>query len=160
MKLLLAAVGRMKSGPARDLCDDYAGRVRLQGRGIGIRDLAIREFPESAHSDTDARRRDEGERVRAALAPHSCVIALDERGRTPSSREFAGWLSDWLDQGVSDVAFLIGGPDGHDGELKRGCDRLLSFGPMTWPHQMARAMLCEQLYRAVTILTKHPYHRD
>ena len=93
-------------------------------------------------------------------APGSIVVALDERGKALSSTELAHKLETWRDGGKREIRFLIGSADGHDEEQRRSADLLLSFGPATWPHLLARAMLAEQLFRATSILANHPYHRE
>jgi 23S rRNA (pseudouridine1915-N3)-methyltransferase len=91
----------------------------------------------------------------------SCVtVLLDERGEALSSMAFAKKLEGWRDGGKREARFLIGAADGHDGKARSEADFLLSFGPATWPHMMARAMLAEQLFRATAILAGHPYHRE
>ena len=93
--------------------------------------------------------------------PSACVIiALDERGRSMSSMQFAKLLEQWRDGGKREARFLIGAADGHEEEIREGADLLMSFGPATWPHMMVRAMLAEQLFRATSILANHPYHRE
>jgi 23S rRNA (pseudouridine1915-N3)-methyltransferase len=94
------------------------------------------------------------------LAPSSVVVALDERGKALPSSELANRLETWRDCGKREIRFLIGSADGHDEEQRRSADLLLSFGPATWPHLLARAMLAEQLFRATSILANHPYHRE
>lgn len=96
----------------------------------------------------------------AALLPDKAtIIALDERGKNLDSRAFAGQLGRWRDDAVSAAVFLIGGPDGLSPDLRRKAALTIAFGAATWPHQMVRVMLLEQLYRAATILSGHPYHR-
>ena len=94
------------------------------------------------------------------MPPGARTVVLDERGKSSDSRSFAATLGRWRDEGLRDAAFLIGGADGHDADLRRKADLLLSFGAMTWPHDLARAMIAEQLYRANCILSGHPYHWD
>ena len=92
--------------------------------------------------------------------PNSVSIVLDERGTSLSSTQLAKQLERWRDGGKREARFLIGAADGHDGDQRANADLLLSFGPATWPHLMARAMLAEQLFRATSILAGHPYHRE
>ena len=92
-------------------------------------------------------------------ATPALIVALDEHGKTQSSEAFASQLARWRDDGRPAVSFVIGGADGHDPGLVAGADVTLSFSPLTWPHQLVRIMLAEQLYRATTILSGHPYHR-
>jgi 23S rRNA (pseudouridine1915-N3)-methyltransferase len=104
------------------------------------------------------RRREEA----AALSAHrgdAALILLDERGRNPTSQEFAALIAALRDRGQRQLVLAIGGPDGHDATSRQAADHLLSFGAQTWPHQLVRILLAEQLYRAVTILSGHPYHR-
>jgi 23S rRNA (pseudouridine1915-N3)-methyltransferase len=94
------------------------------------------------------------------LPPNSVSILLDERGKALSSVELAQMLEEWRDRGTREARFSIGGADGHGDEARKGADLLLSFGPATWPHMLARAMLAEQIFRATSILANHPYHRQ
>jgi 23S rRNA (pseudouridine1915-N3)-methyltransferase len=95
-----------------------------------------------------------------APAAASVTVLLDERGEALSSLAFAKRLEGWRDGGKREARFLIGAADGHDDEMRGRADLLLSFGPATWPHMLARAMLAEQLFRATAILAGHPYHRE
>ena len=104
--------------------------------------------------------RAEGELLLKQIPADFKIVALDERGETPSSRAFAEKLGRWRDTGTVGVAFLIGGADGHSDIVRNRADYLLSFGRMTLPHFLARVILAEQIYRAKTILDGHPYHRD
>jgi 23S rRNA (pseudouridine1915-N3)-methyltransferase len=122
--------------------------------------IAIQEFPESRKPDTAARKAEEANALLAACPPGASIIALDERGKTLSSQQFADVVRRELDAGTSDLVFCIGGPDGHGGTVHNAASLTLSFGRMSWPHKLARAMLGEQIYRAVTILVNHPYHRE
>ncbi|WP_119393124.1 23S rRNA (pseudouridine(1915)-N(3))-methyltransferase RlmH [Taklimakanibacter lacteus] len=159
MKLHVLAIGRLKAGPELALFDDYAKRARGLGRSCGITALETRDFGESRLPDAAGRMAAEADLLTGACPDPSFTVVLDERGKALSSEDFAGLLRRHLDQGTGSMAFLIGGPDGHGGELRRKAGLLLSLGPMTWPHRLARVMLSEQIYRAVTILVKHPYHR-
>jgi 23S rRNA (pseudouridine1915-N3)-methyltransferase len=154
VRLTILAVGRLRGGPEADLVADYLGRLDAAGRAIGLGPARVVEVE-------DKRRR--GAEAESALlmdaAPEGPLVALDERGRTLDSPAFARRIGDWRDQGARDLTFAIGGADGHADALRARADMLLSFGPMVWPHMLARAMLSEQLYRAVTILTGGPYHR-
>lgn len=160
MRILIGAVGRLKRGPERSLCVEYLDRTALQGRAVGLRGVDVREIPESRRKSSSERRNEEAAQLLAAAPDGACVIALDEKGNTESSKDFARRIAGLQADGVSDLALLIGGPDGHGPEVFARASATLSFGPMTWPHMLARAMLAEQLYRAVTILANHPYHRD
>lgn len=154
MRIDILAVGRLKAGGGEHtLVERYLERARGGGRAIGLSGFAVGELPDGKSADWEA------DALLARMKPGSRRIVLDERGKTVSSETFAGLLADWRDQGAPATAFLIGGPDGHGKAARNGADLLLSFGAMTWPHQLVRAMLAEQLYRAVTILSGHPYHR-
>ncbi len=152
MRLVLAAVGRLKAGPMKALADEYAGRLvwPLTQREIDIRTrLSAAELTQR-----------EADALLAAVPAGARVVVLDERGKALDSRTFATQLGRWQDDGTSDCAFLIGGADGHASAVRQRADLLLSFGSLTWPHMLARVMLLEQLYRAQQILAGHPYHRD
>ncbi|WP_448189432.1 23S rRNA (pseudouridine(1915)-N(3))-methyltransferase RlmH [Azospirillum sp. sgz301742] len=151
MRLWLAAVGRARGGPARDLYDEYAGRLNWP--------LTLREVEVKKRLTSDELKRQEAELLLAAIPQGATIVALDERGTALSSAAFAQRVGGWRDSGVGDLAFLIGGADGHGEEVRRRASFLLAFGPATWPHMMVRGMLAEQLYRAQQILAGHPYHR-
>jgi len=151
MRITILAVGRLRQGPEQDLFDIYKRRLPWS--------LEVKEIDERRIRDDTKRRRQETVKLTAAIPPGAVTVALDERGRTLSSAKFAATLDDWRSAGRQTVAFLIGGADGLDRELTDNADLVLALGPMTWPHQMVRAMVAEQIYRAYTILTGHPYHR-
>jgi 23S rRNA (pseudouridine1915-N3)-methyltransferase len=142
----------LKSGPERDLVEDYAARTRSLARQAGLLGLDIFEGTESS-KDAEARWLTE----KAPLG--AFVVALDERGKAMDSTTFAQLIQRQAANGTPHMAFLIGGPDGHGEAVRRRADLLLAFGPQTWPHRLARVMLAEQIYRAVTIMVNHPYHR-
>jgi len=151
MKIWLAAVGRARAGAARDLYEEYARRMTWP--------LALKEVEVRKRAPPGELKRLEAELLLAAIPNAAMIVALDERGTALSSERFAERLGNWRDGGVSDVAFLIGGADGHGEAVGKRADLMLALGPMTWPHLMVRAMLAEQLYRAQQILAGHPYHR-
>jgi 23S rRNA (pseudouridine1915-N3)-methyltransferase len=159
VKLHILAVGRLKAGPELALFDDYLKRARGLGRSLGVTDIEARDFPESKLPDAKSRMAAEAALLTAASPDPSFRIVLDERGKALASGDFALIFQRHLDHATPSLAFLIGGPDGHDAAIREKAGLLLSFGPMTWPHRLARVMLAEQIYRAVTILVKHPYHR-
>ncbi|MEI6986663.1 MAG: 23S rRNA (pseudouridine(1915)-N(3))-methyltransferase RlmH [Rhodospirillaceae bacterium] len=152
MRLWVAAVGRVKAGAARDLYHDYAGRLNWP--------ITLREVELKRPLPVDERRRQEAQLLRAAVPAAALLVVLDERGVGMTSADFAGRLGAWRDGGIADLAFLIGGADGVDQTLRSGADLVLCLGMMTWPHQLVRGMLAEQIYRAQQILTGHPYHRS
>lgn len=151
MRLWLAAVGRSRAGPARDLYEEYAGRLSWP--------LTLREVEVKKRLPPDELKRQEAELLLAAIPANALVVALDERGKALDSAGFAAKIGAWRDQGASDIAFLIGGADGHGDTVRARADLLLGLGAMTWPHMLVRGMLAEQLYRAQQILAGHPYHR-
>ena len=150
MRIAIFAVGRLRRGPERQLIDGYAKRLSWEFRE--------REVSSARGRSLEARLGREGELLRQALPPGAVRIALDSQGEVLSSEDLARRLERWREAGRRDFAFLIGGADGLHAALKSEADLLLSFGPMTWPHLLARAMLVEQLYRAQAILAGHPYH--
>ncbi len=159
MRLTIAAIGRLKEDGERDLIARYMKRMSA-GRPIGIAPVTIEELPESRIADINARQADEAARLLHLTADCDLRIVLDERGRTMTSPQFAQYLGARRDDGVKAAALLIGGPDGHPASLTgQGAHLTLSLGPMTLPHGLARVVLVEQIYRAITILSGHPYHR-
>lgn len=159
MRLTVIAVGRLKKGPEKDLAGDYLERAEALGRQAGIRSIAVKEFAESQQANAVQRIAEESRDVTRALSPGAFTAVLDERGKALSSEAFAALLRRHLEGGTQDLAFILGGPDGHGPAIREQAGLLLSFGAMTWPHRLARVMLFEQIYRAVTIMVNHPYHR-
>ena len=158
MRLTIAAVGRLKDGAERVLVDRYVERLAL-GKSLGLAPVREIEIAESRESSATDRRSDESVRLRKGIGEAQALVVLDAKGRNFSSEAFAQWLATQRDAGIRHAAFLIGGPDGHDPTLRKNSTLLLAFGTMTLPHGLARVILVEQLYRAVTILAGHPYHR-
>jgi 23S rRNA (pseudouridine1915-N3)-methyltransferase len=159
MRLVVIAIGRLKQGPERELAERYRERFGDIGRNLGFRGLTIHEIPESRAQDAAARITEEAAAISAAIAEKSVLVALDERGNNIDSPAFARHLGRWRDEAVTNTIFVIGGADGLSPDLRRKAKLTLAFGAATWPHQMVRIMLLEQLYRAATILAGHPYHR-
>lgn len=151
MKLTIAAIGRAGRGPERILYEHYAGRIRWP--------LALRELEEKRKLPAAQLIQRESDLLLEACPQGAVLAALDRRGKTLDSEAFARCLGRWRDDSVANVAFLIGGADGHPETLLKTSTLVLSFGPMTWPHLLARAMLAEQIYRAQQLLAGHPYHR-
>lgn len=156
MRVTIAAVGRMRAGPEAELVRDYLARATQAGRGLALGPFDVIEIDERKARERAA----QSARLIEAAPAGAHVIALDERGSTMSSPDLAALLARLRDAGTAGCSFMIGGADGHDEALRRRADRLISFGPMVWPHMLARAMLAEQLYRAVSILGSGPYHRE
>ena len=154
MRLTILAVGRLARSPEVDLVKLYIDRATAAGRSLGLGPVEVVEV--------EAKK--PGKAAEAeVLKPHlsdAHVIACDERGTARSSRDFAAEIAKLRDQGVRRLVFMIGGADGLDPALVTQANGKLAFGPQTWPHALARAMLAEQVYRAVTILAGGPYHRD
>lgn len=159
MRITIASIGRIKAGADRDLLARYVDRARKSGPSLGFSGPEIIELAESRASRAQDRKQAEAEALLAALPERCIVVALDERGKTMPSEDFANRIGRWRDDGISDIAFVIGGPDGHGEALIARADMKLSFGAMTWPHQLVRILLAEQIYRAMSILAGHPYHR-
>lgn len=152
MDILIAAVGRWKSDPARALYEDYASRSAWP--------IALREVEEKRKLPEAALKEREAALLLAALPRRDCrVVALDGGGRGLSSPAFAALLGSWRDAGTPTVAFLIGGAAGHGPAATARADLVMSLGPPTWPHLLVRGLIAEQLYRAQQILAGHPYHR-
>ena len=160
MRLVVIAIGRMKQGPERELADRYRERFDDTGRKLGFRGLEIHEIPESRARDAATRIAEEANAIAAAIPEKSVLVALDEHGDNVDSTVFSRYLARWRDQGTGSAIFMIGGADGLSPELRRKAALRIAFGSATWPHQMVRIMLLEQIYRAATILAGHPYHRS
>ncbi|MDP3408485.1 23S rRNA (pseudouridine(1915)-N(3))-methyltransferase RlmH [Bosea sp. (in: a-proteobacteria)] len=158
MRLALITVGRLKDGPERELCERYRERAATLGRGLGLTGPEIVEIPESRGRRADERKRDEAAAITAKLAP-GLVIALDERGRSQGSDAFAARIAAARDSGTASLNLVIGGADGLADEIRNAAAQTLCFGALTIPHQLVRVLVLEQLYRTMTILTGHPYHR-
>lgn len=157
MRLILVAVGRTKAGPETDLATRYQDRAVKAGKALGFRGLDVVTLDESRAPDPAQRKADEAGGIRRQRAGR--LILLDERGKSLGSEAFAERLGRWKDASEDAATLVIGGPDGLDPALHAEADLVLSFGAMTWPHQLVRVMALEQLYRAMTILAGHPYHR-
>jgi 23S rRNA (pseudouridine1915-N3)-methyltransferase len=159
MRIIVAAVGRLKQGPERDLAKRYREHAVKAGRPVGIRDVEIVEVAESRARDAPRRRIEESIALAQLTPDGAAKVVLDQGGENVDSPTFAGFLRRLRDQGCPAAVFIIGGPDGITANLRGAADLRIAFGAATWPHQLARIMLLEQLYRAVTILAGHPYHR-
>ncbi len=159
MRISIHAVGRLKRGPEAELCNRYLDRLSKAGPGLGLEFAGLRETAESRARTAQNRRGEEAEKLLSVLERGSSLILLDETGKNVGSEAFTGMVGGMRDDGVRDCMFAIGGPDGHDASLRSAARFTISFGKLTWPHQLARVMLAEQLYRMTTILAGHPYHR-
>jgi 23S rRNA (pseudouridine1915-N3)-methyltransferase len=158
MRLAIVAVGRLKDGPERELFQRYWTRLDGMGRKLALSPLVLTEIAESRAGSADVRKGEEAAKLIAA-AGQGNIVALDETGRGMDSAAFARDLRRRRDAGIAGVTFLIGGADGHGEAVRSRAALLLSLGPMTLPHGLARVVLAEQLYRAATLIAGHPYHR-
>lgn len=152
------AVGRMKKGPEQALAEHYFARFLQVAPSLGWRFGGLFETPESRAATAFLRIADEGQKLLKALPERGKLILLDEKGKSLTSPAFAKYLAQYCDEGTRHLTIVVGGADGHGDAIRQRADMVLSLGAMTWPHQIARILLAEQLYRAATILTAHPYH--
>ena len=159
MRIGLFAVGRLKAGPEKELAARYIDRFAKTGPAIGLEAGRMTEVAESRASNAETRKRDEAAMLEKAVPDGSVLILLDERGKALDSEAFADLLGKYRDAGKRDLTIAIGGADGLDPALHDRADAVLCLGKLTWPHQLVRILIAEQLYRAVTILSGHPYHR-
>jgi 23S rRNA (pseudouridine1915-N3)-methyltransferase len=159
MRLFIAAIGRLKQGPERELAETYRKRAQTTGRPLGWREIEIIEIRESRAQDTERRRVEEAIALANVLPADAVVVVLDHNGESLDSAALAGLLRQWRADDCAAVCFVIGGADGLGQSLFDRASLCLAFGKATWPHQLVRIMLLEQLYRAGTILAGHPYHR-
>jgi 23S rRNA (pseudouridine1915-N3)-methyltransferase len=159
MRLTVIAVGRLKSGPERELVQRYEKRLAGLGKNIGLAPLRVIELTESRAAQTAARTDQEAREILAKCGPRAALVLLDEAGQTATSDEFAKLLAGYRDTSASEICFLIGGPDGHGEAARAAAHATFSLSKLTLPHGLARVVLIEQLYRAATILSGHPYHR-
>ncbi|NBN64915.1 23S rRNA (pseudouridine(1915)-N(3))-methyltransferase RlmH [Microvirga tunisiensis] len=159
MRYVIAAVGRMKAGADRDLLDRYLDRARKTGKGLGVSAVDMLEHAESRAARAEDRKADEAAALLQALPARARLVVLDETGKTMTSPALAERLRGWMDEGTPEIVFAIGGADGHGDALRDRADVVLALGAMTWPHQIVRILIAEQIYRAFTIQAGHPYHR-
>ena len=160
MRIIVAAIGRLKQGPETELSERFRKRAAQTGRQLGLRDVEIVEIRESRAGDASKRMLEESIALANVVPQGAAVALLDARGDNLDSASLAAQLAKWRGQGRPAAVFLIGGPDGLSPSLQDKAELKLAFGAATWPHQIVRVMLLEQLYRAATILTGHPYHRS
>jgi 23S rRNA (pseudouridine1915-N3)-methyltransferase len=159
MRVVIAAVGRLKQGPERDLAERYRKRAADTGRSVGLPTVDIVEIRESRADSAERRMLEESIAIANVIPERAVTVILDERGKSESSQVFAGQLQAWRGEDRPAVVFIIGGHDGVAPSLRERTKLTLGFGSATWPHQLVRIMLLEQIYRAMTILSGHPYHR-
>jgi 23S rRNA (pseudouridine1915-N3)-methyltransferase len=159
MRIAIVAVGRARAAPEQAMCDLQWERASQLGKKLGFTKLDFAAVDTSRAADMAARMDEEAKRLTSRVPRGARRAALDEAGRALSSEAFAAYLAQLRDSGERDLAFLIGGPDGLAPALRDSTGDRLAFGPQTWPHLLVRVMLAEQIYRAFTILSGHPYHR-
>ena len=159
MRIGIFAVGRLKAGPEKDLASRYLDRFAKTGPAIGLEFSRVIEVPESRAGNAETRKREEGALLEKSLPDGALLILLDERGKALDSPQLSDLVGNFRDQGKRDLMIAIGGADGLDPAIYDRADAVLCLGKMTWPHQLVRILIAEQLYRTVTILSGHPYHR-
>lgn len=159
MRLTVLAIGSARGTSEGALCDEFRERAIKMGRNMGFSQVAVEELNVGKARDAATRMSDEAERLAQKVPPGAHVVLLDAKGKGMTSEDFAEMLGSLRDVGTKDLVFVIGGPDGLKPLPGQKAGRSLAFGPQTWPHLLARALLLEQIYRAMTILAGHPYHR-
>jgi len=160
MQISVFAIGRMKKGAAQELSQHYFDRLAKIAPSIGCNFISLKEMTESKALNCEQRKQQEGEKLLEMVTGTTALVLLDEKGKDFSSPQFADWLANKRDTGSKALLFALGGPDGHGNQVRARADFLWSLGRATWPHQIARILLAEQLYLAATILLDHPYHRS
>ena len=160
MRLHIAAIGKLKTGPEKMLASDYAFRIETFGKKAGVSSLKISEWAESQNPSAKLRVEEEAKILWQAVPAGAVTFILDERGKSLASEDFAALIRKQADQGIGDLVFMLGGPDGHSPETRTKANYLIALGQMTWPHRLARIMVLEQIYRSLTIMVNHPYHRS
>jgi 23S rRNA (pseudouridine1915-N3)-methyltransferase len=159
MRLHILAVGFGRGTLEGPLSEDFVGRAQQLGKRMGFPAIVCEEIAVSKDRDVKKRLADEAERLARRVPKGAHIVLLDAKGKGMTSEDFAEMLGALRDAGTKDLAFIIGGPDGLAALPGKRAGRSLAFGPQIWPHLLVRAMLCEQIYRAFTILAGHPYHR-
>lgn len=159
MRVIVIAVGRLKQGAERELAEAYRKRAQATGRPLGLREIEIVEVRESRAQDAERRRVQELIAIANVIPERAITVVLDGHGKSLDSAAFAALLREWRAEDRSAVCFVIGGADGLAASLYEQAKLRLAFGAATWPHQLVRIMLLEQIYRAGSILAGHPYHR-
>jgi 23S rRNA (pseudouridine1915-N3)-methyltransferase len=159
VRIIVIAVGRLKQGPERALAEDYRKRAQAIGRTLGVREIEIIEIRESRAHDAERRRIEESIAIANIIPERAATVILDQRGENLDSAALAALLREWRAQDRAAVCFIVGAADGLAASLFERAQFRLAFGAATWPHQLVRIMLLEQLYRAASIIAGHPYHR-
>ena len=159
MRLHIVAVGFGRGSQEAALAEEFLLRATQIGKRVGVSAVLCEEVAVSKERDVRKRKADEAERLARRLPNGAHIILLDAKGKGMTSEDFSEMLGALRDAGTKDLAFVIGGPDGLAPLPGKRAGRSLAFGPQTWPHLLVRAMLSEQIYRALTLLAGHPYHR-
>jgi 23S rRNA (pseudouridine1915-N3)-methyltransferase len=159
MRLTILSVGNARGTQEGALTDDFIHRAAQMGKRLGFQSVTCEEIPVSKARETEKRMVEEAEKLSMRVPDGAHIVMLDAKGKGMTSEDFAEMLGVLRDAGTKDMSFVIGGPDGLAALPGKKSGRSLAFGPQTWPHLMVRAMLSEQIYRALTILAGHPYHR-
>ena len=159
MRIAISAIGKLKDAEERAIVARYAKRFNGAGKSLGLGPIDIREFPESRAAGADERKRDEAARLIKDIGAGDTTVVLEPTGKSLTSEAFSAFIRDTRDGGSKSCIFLIGGPDGHGEAALASASLKLSLGALTLPHGLARVVLVEQLYRAATIFSGHPYHR-
>jgi 23S rRNA (pseudouridine1915-N3)-methyltransferase len=159
MRIAIVCVGRAKASAEQELCDAFLKRACSAGKTLGFSQIELVVVETSRGSSTQARMAEERQRLVKRIPSAGHRVVLDERAGALKSEAFAGRLASLRDSGVRDLVFVIGGPDGLAPDFREEAQEQISLGPQTWPHLLVRAMLAEQIFRGLTIMSGHPYHR-
>ena len=157
--IIVAAVGRLKQTAEKNQQERYLERIQKAGPAQGVTAIKISEITESKQATSEKRKQDEAQSLIKQLPKQNYLIALDENGTQFESKKFANLLKTQIESGSPNISFCLGGPDGHGKELLKQANMQLSLSKMTLPHGLARVIVLEQIYRAITIWSHHPYHR-
>ncbi len=160
MQIFVAAIGRLKKGEELNLCKKYEKRISASGKSLGFTQFTHLDFDEDKNNQAQKRKQNEADKLLNSVPKGAVIVALDEYGKQFSSIDFSKKIANFRDDGHGKIAFLLGGADGHGQAVLERADLKLSLSKMTYPHQIARILLFEQIYRALTIMSNHPYHRE
>ena len=159
MKLKIISIGQLKNNPILEIQKDYESRILNLSKSVGIKNLEIKELPISKKSSIKERQKEEAKIISQHIKQDNLNVFLDGKGENINSVDISQIISKSSFDG-KDLVFFIGGPDGFDEKIIKVANKIISFGRVTWPHKLIRIMLLEQLYRGITILNNHPYHRN
>ena len=159
MKLKVISIGQLKNNPILEIQKDYESRILNLSKSVGIKNIEIKELPISKKSSIKERQKEEAKIISQHIKKHNLNVFLDGKGENINSVDISQIISKSSFDG-NDLVFIIGGPDGFDEKIIKAANKIISFSKVTWPHKLIRIMLLEQLYRGITILNNHPYHRN